>query len=64
MADPGFPVGGGGGGHIVAGANFSMWFMFCKILYVKAKESVLLGGARRVRPLDPPLQTIFIFVHV
>ena len=49
VADPGFPVGGGAnsrGGYVL------------KNLCVKTKESGPVGGARRRRPLDPPLNRL------
>ena len=53
VADPGFPIGGvptSGGGHQLSSSYIP------KNLYVKMKESGPVGGARRRRPLDPPLQ--------
>ena len=55
VADPGFPV--GGGANLVGGANSQGGYV-SKNLYVKTKESGPVGGARRRRPLDPPLETL------
>ena len=55
VADPGFPVGGRQphrGGANSRGSNIS------KNVYAKMKESGTVGGARRRRPLDPPLLKI------
>ena len=55
MADPGFPV-GGGGVDLVGGGVDSRGGYVSKILYVKTKELGPLGeGARRAPPPDPPM---------
>ena len=58
MADPGFPV-GGGGVDLVGGGVDSRGSYVSKILYVKMKELGPLGGARAGRaPLDPPMVNV------
>ena len=47
MADPGFPVGGGGGGANLRRIHFSAK------MYAKTKEIDPVGGGRP--PLDPPM---------
>ena len=56
VADPGFPV-GGGGVDLVWGAVDPRGGYVSKILHVKMKESGPVGGgARRARPpLDPSM---------
>ena len=58
VADPGFPV--GGGVDLVGGAVDPRGGYVSKILHVKTKESgpVGGGGARRARPLDPPMEMV------
>ena len=50
VADPGFPV-GGGGVDFVGGVWTPETVTFWKKLYVKMKESGPLGGVCRARPL-------------
>ena len=52
MADPGFPVGGGGGADLRC-------IHFSAKTYAKMKEmDPVEGGARRQRPLDPPMNVL------
>ena len=59
VADPGFPI-GGGGVDLVGRAVDPRGGYISKILHVKTKESGPVGGgARRARPpLDPPMPLI------
>ena len=52
VADPGFPV--GGGPEPLRGADLRCEHFLAKT-YVKTKELDPVGGARRRRPLDPPM---------
>ena len=53
MADPGFPIAGGGVDLIGVDSRGSY---ISKILYVETKESGPLGGAcAGYAPLDPPM---------
>ena len=58
VADPGFPIGGGGCRPHRGGTNSPGGYVL-KNLYVKTKESGLVGGARAGgAPLDLPLKSI------
>ena len=52
MADPGFPV--GGHAPVRGGVDLRRRHFFPK-MYAKTKELGPIGGARRTRPLDPPM---------
>ena len=54
VADPGFPL-KEGGVDLVGGGIDSRGSYVSKILYVKIKESGLLGGMHLAHPLDPPM---------
>ena len=53
MADPGFPVGGGGGVDLRCGC-------FSVKMYVKTKELGPVGGVRWAGPLDLPMQNLIL----
>ena len=59
VADPGFPVGGGGGADPLGGGGASLRRIhFLAKMYVKTKEIDPVGGGgggRRGAPLDPPM---------
>ena len=61
MADPGFPVGGGGVGLVGGGVDSQGGYM-SKILYVKMKDLGPLGGARPPRSANDVCH-IFIKHH-
>ena len=46
MADPGFPVGGGGGVHPLGGRGPPMWALFSE--HAKTKELGPIGGGMRL----------------
>ena len=52
VADPEFPIGGGGG------RQPPMWALFGK-MYAKIKELDPVGGHRQ-RPLDPPMTIVLV----
>ena len=56
VADPGFPVGGGGGAEPLGGTNLQCGHFLVK-MYAKIKEfdPVAGGGGRRRHPLDQPM---------
>ena len=64
VADPGFPVGGGGGAPSRWGVLTSDVGTFWQKCMRKRKNWILLvvvvggGGARRRRPLDPPMRNV------
>ena len=56
VADPGFPIGGGGGAEPLGGAPTSNVGTFRQKCMRKRKNWILLGAARALpAPLDPPM---------
>ena len=56
VADPGFPIGGGGADPLGGGGANLQHVYFLAKTYAKTKEiDPVGGGARRRPPLDPPM---------
>ena len=54
VTDPGFPI--GGGTKPLGGSRPPMRVLFGKNVYENEKIGSCWGGARRRRPLDPPMK--------
>ena len=62
VADPGFPVLGGGGIEPLAGCRPLTWVLFGKNVCENERIESCWGGGHRQHPLDPPMVCVLAYM--